>query len=196
MKGRKPDGGALQAAKGNPGKRVAKAVVRAEPSKPGAVVPPTWMVKSKVAMQVWNEIAPQLIQINLLTSLDTQPFARYCRYVAEWITADKAIAKEGIYYDTQTTEGHAKKSLHPAWLVRSRLESFLKDIEIRFGIGPHDRYKILRDQAAVTEGLALWQAVAAKEQVASEEKVAAPADIDPLGALTQFDLMPPGTRPS
>lgn len=196
MRGRKPDGVGVQAAKGNPGKRTVKASVRTEPAKAGAVLPPKWMAKSTEALKVWNEIAPQLIQINLLTALDTQPFARYCRYVAEWITADKAIAKEGTYYDTMTTEGHAKKSLHPAWVVRSRLESFLKDIEIRFGIGPHDRYKILRDQAAVTEGLALWQAVAAKETTTDEAKVPAPADIDPLGALTHFDMMPPGTRPS
>jgi P27 family predicted phage terminase small subunit len=195
MKGRKPDSNLLQEAKGNPGKRKAPAVPRANYAHV-AVVAPAWLKRSRAAMQVWSEISPLLIQINLLSNIDVPPFARYCRYVAEWMTADKAIAKEGMYYDTVTTEGHPKKSLHPAWVIRSKLEAFLTAIEVRFGIGPHDRYKILRDQAALTDGLALWQAMAAKEQVAEQDKQPAPADIDPLGALNQFDLHAPGTRPN
>ena len=193
-RGRKPDGPELQAAKGNPGRRK---VGKVKVGKPGEIVRPTWLGKSRRALEVWNTLVPILTRLNLATELDANPLARYCRYVVEWIAADEAIRKEGTWYNGKDTNGEAKKFLHPAYRAWRELEKMLSDTESAFGMNAASRFKILRDQAAALGGLPLFDNAGGQAERRDEPPAdAADADDDPVGALSRMDAPPPGSRPN
>lgn len=203
-RGRKPDSAELQAAKGAPGKRMTQAEaqeVRAqkktEPVVVGKVRPPKWLKRSRKATEIWNDLAPRLERLNLLSDLDAGPLARYCRYVVEWIAADLTVQKEGTWFDAIDTNGNATKKRHPAWQAAQDIEKLLRDLEATFGMRPDARYKIMRDQAAahgLGAGLPLWGnepsgAGDAPDTVPSSEP-SEPEDL--IGILGSLNSSPPG----
>ncbi|WP_416065406.1 phage terminase small subunit P27 family [Rhizobium sp. ZK1] len=202
-RGRKPDTDEQQAAKGNPGKRMSQKeveTVRQKPAAPvtvGKVRPPKWLKKSRKATEVWNELAPQLERLNLLSNLDASPFARYCRYVVEWIAADLAVQKEGTWFNGKDTNGNDTKKRHPAFVAVQQLERMLTDMEASFGMRPDTRYKIMRDQAAAhgLGNLPLWgdqQPLQPSSPAANEDApTASPEPTDLIGILRGMNSPPP-----
>ena len=198
-RGRKPDPPGLQAAKGNPGRRRTSASARPAAAASGTVRPPKWLKKSAAATRIWNELAPLLEKLNALQAIDAFPLARYCRYAVDWVAADEAVRKEGVWYDTTDSNGAATKKRHPAFHARHELDKVLQGIEVAFGMRPDARFKMLRDQALVMN-LPLFSAEARSGQVQGEpdESPAPPhevGEIDPIGALARFDA-PRGGRPN
>ncbi|HTV69795.1 MAG TPA: phage terminase small subunit P27 family [Rhizobiaceae bacterium] len=199
-RGRKPETAALQAAKGDPGKR-RKGTAKRRPVDPiqiGQARAPKWLKKSAKAIEVWNALAPHLGQLNLISELDAVPFARYCRYVVEWIAADIAVQKEGTWYDATGTNGEKLKKRHPAWQACQDLEKMLRETEAAFGMRPDARFKILRDQAAAHGVLPLFGGGDGRdrsegEQGQAEGETKTPTETDPLGLLGAFNSEPPTT---
>lgn len=195
MKGRKPEGDAIHLAKGNPGKR-RRSPTSAAPALVNGVAPPKWLKKSRAASEVWATLAPALARINALSDLDAFPFARYCRYVVDWIAADESVRKEGVWYDAVDTNGNATKKRHPAFHARQELDKVLREIEAAFGMRPDTRFKILRDQAAAA-GHGLGGLFG--DEPAPQPRDDAPARdpvAEPIGSLTKLDSLPPGTLPN
>lgn len=199
-RGRKPDTPDQQAAKGAPGNRLSQAerrAVQAETPKAvsvGKTHPPKWLKRSASATKIWNELAPLLLRLNLLTDLDAQPFARYCRYVAEWIIADQSVRKEGTWFNTKGTNGEETKKRHPAWQAMQDIEKMLREMEATFGMRPDARYKIMRDQAAA-HGFGHLPLFGGQSGRPTEEtRSSAPepeAQQDIVGALGAFNSAPP-----
>lgn len=198
MRGRKPDDAGLQDAKGNPGRRPAKAT--STPVNPGEIKPPRWLSKSRKAMDVWREYVPLLARLNFVNALDAQPLGRYCRYVVEWIAADEAIRREGTWYDATDTNGNKTKRQHPAFKAMQTLEKVLSDLEASYGMRADARFKILRDQSAALGGYGSLPLFGDQAPQAAPSSVpdapAPPADADPIGALARLDSAPPGSRPN
>ncbi len=203
-RGRKPDTDEVQAAKGNPGKRMSQKRVDAakvQPAKPiavGKVQPPKWLKRSRKATEVWNELAPQLERLNLLSNLDANPFARYCRYVVEWIAADLSVQKEGTWFNGKDTNGNDTKKRHPAFQAVQDLEKMLREMESTFGMRPDTRFKIMRDQAAAhgLGSLPLWgdqPPPSTSKTGEADQQEAPPAHPDDLvGILGSMNSTPPG----
>ncbi|MBT9370286.1 phage terminase small subunit P27 family [Rhizobium sp. CSW-27] len=202
MRGRKPDTPEQQAEKGAPGKRMSQDRVKAERQKApqpvaiGKVKPPKWLKKSRKATEVWNDLAPKLERLNLLSELDAGPLARYCRYVVEWIAADLAVQQEGTWFLAKDTNGNETKKRHPAWQAVQDIEKMLRDLEATFGMRPDARYKIMRDQAAARGLGALGDLFGDQpgHQAASTTQPDAghPQTDDIVGILAGFDSPPPG----
>lgn len=193
-RGRKPDTAEMQEAKGNPGKRRI-APGRLSPLHIGQVRPPKWLKRSRKATEFWNDLAPLLVKINLLTDLDAHPFGRYCRYLAEWIVADQVVQKEGTWFNATGTNGEATKKRHPAWQACQDIERILAEMESSFAMRPDARYKVMRDQALANGVLPLFD----RDKGSDSEQPAAPAEVsedDATGMLASFDSSPPGTRPN
>lgn len=198
-RGRKPETAEQQALKGAPGKRMSQAEAsavrsstRLAPVQIGNVRPPKWLKKSRKATEIWNDVLPQLLQLNLATQLDALALGRYCRYVAEWIAADLTVQKEGTWFETVGTNGEPTKKRHPAWQACQDIEKMLRETEAAFGMRPDARYKIMRDQAA-SHGLLPLFGRGQHEEVPEEQPAAkAPnPEEDALGILSQFDSPPP-----
>lgn len=79
MRGRKPTPTNLKLLRGNPGHRP---LPKSEPKPEGAVIRPRFM-KGR-AVKVWEEYAPELIRLGVLTSIDAHTFAVWCCLTAEF----------------------------------------------------------------------------------------------------------------
>jgi len=93
--GRKPAPAVVKEAKGNPGRRR----IGADPvdtSQTGGVAPPSWLKGD--ALAVWNRLAPNVARLKLLTPVDAESFARYCRNLSRWLKMQDVLDKEGETY--------------------------------------------------------------------------------------------------
>lgn len=196
-RGRKPDTTEAQALKGAPGKRMSqkdavaiRATGRSSPVQIGNVRPPKWLKRSRKATEVWNEVLPLLLQLNLATQLDALSLGRYCRYVAEWIAADLAVQKEGTWFETVGTNGEPTKKRHPAWQACQDIEKMLRETEAAFGMRPDARYKIMRDQAASQGVMPLFDRDR-QERAEEEHRTPTSPEEDAIGLLAQFDSAAP-----
>lgn len=188
MRGRKPDNAAQQHLKGNPGRRKgakkaaaeerAAALASAPPSGTDKLSPPAFMEGAKFETEraVWNELVTELRKMNLLHRLDRYTLAMLCTHIADWIGATNDIKDNGTHYEAENVNGKPLMRLNPAVKVREIAEKHILDIGGQFGMNPFQRYKLLRDQAAVGVG-DLWSAARDREKAEAEGRAAA-ADMD------------------
>lgn len=78
IRGRKPKPTHLKLIEGNPGERPLN---ENEPKPEGDVLKPRFL-KGRAAA-IWDEYAPELIRLNVLTSVDAHMFATWCALAAE-----------------------------------------------------------------------------------------------------------------
>lgn len=137
-RGPKPAPAAVKEAKGNPGRRR----IGADPidvSQTGGVAPPDWLKGGGLA--VWNRLAPNVARLKLLTPVDAESFARYCRNLARWLKMQDVLDKEGETYESESAHGKLKRA-HPAFLIGDRLGRLLESQEAVFGLNPAERQRI------------------------------------------------------
>lgn len=90
MRGRKPKPTHLKIIEGNPGKRpLPKGEPRPDPTR-AIVAPP---VLGEAARALWDEMAPELIRLGVLTFVDAPSFAAYCRAWGVIVEAEVAMAR-------------------------------------------------------------------------------------------------------
>ena len=111
MRGPKPKPTRLKILAGNPGKR---ALPKLEPKPRGLAVCPGWL--NPVAVMVWEELAPGLKEVGLLTSADAEQFGVLCTLIAEY---------------RGNTKGMPANKL-----------SLMKNLFAEFGMGPSARTRI------------------------------------------------------
>jgi P27 family predicted phage terminase small subunit len=148
-RGPKPQPAAVKEAKGNPGHRPIGADVAADAPAAAAskVAPPSWL-KGK-GLEVWNRIAPRLVAQRLLSQIDAETFARYCRNFARWHKMQAMLDGSGKseFYESESAHGKLWR-IHPAFSIAERLERNLLAAEDRFGLNPAERQRIFAARAA------------------------------------------------
>jgi P27 family predicted phage terminase small subunit len=112
---------------------------------PNSVQPPKWLKKE--GLRIWDRLSPSLIERKLLTQVDAETFARYCRNFARWRKMQDAIDKEGETYESESQHGKLKR-VNPVFLISDRLERQLLATEDRFGLNPAERQRIFAARAA------------------------------------------------
>lgn len=138
-RGRKPDPAAIKEAKGNPGRRRIGADPVIDTSLTGGVAPPAWLKAD--ALAVWTRLAPNVARLKLLTPVDAESFARYCRNLARWLKMQDVLDREGETYESESAHGKLKRA-HPAFLIGDRLARLLESQEAVFGLNPAERQRI------------------------------------------------------
>lgn len=138
-RGPKPAPAAVKVAKGNPGKRRIGADPVADLAATGGVAPPEWLKKD--GLRVWNRLAPNVTRLKLLTPVDAESFARYCRNLARWLKMQEVLDKDGEVYESESAHGKLKRA-HPAFLIADRLGRLLEAQESSFGLNPAERQRI------------------------------------------------------
>lgn len=155
-KGRRSEPAAVKRAKGNPGRRQIK-----EPTNLPAEdleAPPDWLstadLKTDVAKRVsaltediWKRLHGDLVRLKLLKSTDQNTFARYCRYMAEWIEWTRVLDRDGAYYTTSSEHVSEIRRPHPAWRFRKDVEQALKELGESMGLTPASRQRIFQQLA-------------------------------------------------
>jgi P27 family predicted phage terminase small subunit len=219
--GRHPDNPLDQAAKGFPGKRKSKtekAIAEAErlatllvgvrsstPSegKPGYLLDP----RLKPASAMWDDYAPRLDRLHLLSQLDLQLFGMFCIYAAEFVAANEDVLAKGYSVMVKTISGDRMPRENPAVARRDFAAKMTIDLSSKFGLSPQDRHRLLAAGAMHFDDETLFGRAVQRQAVpsANDTSESAPAaepipapivEGSAIGSLSAFDSVPPGTKPN
>lgn len=134
---------------GNPGK---KALPKNEPEPVSeGVSPPDWL--DETGRAEWDRIAPELDRLGLLTVLDQSGLAAYCMAFAEFVKANKEIAKDGMMH--KTPNGHLQPSpyIGIARGADERMRRYMRE----FGLTPAARVGLETDKQKPEDEFSAWQ---------------------------------------
>lgn len=137
--------------------RVAAAAVIAEIPVGTQVEPPAMLRAPHFAkaLEVWNELGPELERTNRLQKLHRQAFAMFCIYLGEWQTACEDLAVNGRSQHVPTiakgVDGVAGSMERDRPAVRWRAEAYAAALEAarQFGLTPREEYALFKDQSVV-----------------------------------------------
>jgi P27 family predicted phage terminase small subunit len=143
MPGPTPTPPHLKLLKGNPGRRPIKANPEPEVS-PEIPSPPEFL--SPIAKDEWWRIAGELRRLQLLTPLDVGVFSVYCQSHANWIEAERELAKAAAA-DPQTggllvKGSHGQLMANPLLRVVSAAAGRMMDAATQLGLTPASRSRI------------------------------------------------------
>lgn len=168
--GPKPAPAVVQAAKGT-SRRPVGADPKVDHSQTGGVAPPVWLKRD--GLKVWNRLAPNVARLKLLTPVDAESFARYCRNLARWLKMQDVLDKEGAVYESESAHGKLKRA-HPAFLIGDRLARLLEQQEAVFGLNPAERQRIFAARSMTPDPAGDLFGSARREEVAPTPS----ADVD------------------
>lgn len=112
----------------------------------GAVVPPADLPHS--AQEIWNRLAPDMIQKRVLTSWDVDEFANACRIQA---LLNRALV-EAESNPLIAAGSNDNLIQNPAIRIVTSLEASLRSIWSRFGLTPGDRAQLKVDDGGSASG--------------------------------------------
>lgn len=141
IRGRKPKPTVLKVLSGNPGKRPLNEKEPKpdimEPRKPYGVMP-------KRALKIWNELAPQLLELGVLTVIDGPAFALLCIHWAIAIEASKLVreAEEELGQGIITEDDRGRERKHRALQVLRDATREFKSLGAEFGLTPSSRSRL------------------------------------------------------
>ena len=126
----------LKLLEGNPGKRP----LNGNEPKPNPVkrVPPPPKALGKYGTQEWKRIAPELVKLGLLTTLDTTSLYAYCEAYETWREAKGFLSEGGMTYATPT--GFLKSS--PWMLIAKEALAEMRRWGQELGLTPAARTRI------------------------------------------------------
>lgn len=112
----------------------------------GRVVPRPEM--SPEAREIWDEIAPDLIDKGVLTPWDVYVFEAFCQAVADYRECNhllhSQVSEYGKFIEKGAAGGLIKSPYHQ--MMRDHIETMAK-LGSRFGLTPSDRADLRMDQA-------------------------------------------------
>ncbi|MCH8855998.1 MAG: phage terminase small subunit P27 family [Proteobacteria bacterium] len=148
-RGRKGQSAEERAAKGNPGKRGAKATKgkTVPPLPPVSEATPAYL--SAEGKKVWARVAPILAPMKFFRATDHEAMARYCENLQNWWAAERRLRrfKGDPTYETESKHGKMLR-VHPLLTAQNAYEKRLIALEDRLGLSPKARQEILRGLAS------------------------------------------------
>lgn len=134
MKGRKPTPTAVKQLHGNPGKR---AINKREP-KPKTAVKRPWGLGQGEQRKFWDEHAPELERMQVLTGIDSAAFRLMAEHYAFAVQAAKELREGGEL----TVEGREGPKKHPLMQVLRDNSQMFKSYAVEFGMTPSARARL------------------------------------------------------
>ena len=117
----------------------------------GTPDPPDWLDPD--ARAAWDHLVPMLVSMGVLTRIDGNALARYCRLFARWKKAEAFIDKHGDVYPLKDEHGHVKcLQPFPQVSTAAKLSQQLTRLEQEFGMTPSARARIPLSSAATQGG--------------------------------------------
>jgi P27 family predicted phage terminase small subunit len=107
---------------------------------------PDWL--DKYAQSAWDQIAPQLETLGVLTKIDGHALALLCQTWAKWQRAEEMIQKHGEVYPIKTDAGEVKYLQQSPYVAIARSSGEqLTRLFREFGLTPSSRTRIQVDMA-------------------------------------------------
>ena len=138
MKGRKPKPTHLKVITGNPGKRPINAR-EPKPTRGALRCPPDL---TDAARKAWEQIAPELAAMGVLTTADTAALRQLCEAVSDFQAAREVLKTSGRFYETRTPSGAVMHRAHPAVALAADADRRLRGWLSEFGLTPSARTRV------------------------------------------------------
>lgn len=134
MRGPAPKPLELVKAQGNTAKKkLPRNAPRFKPKPPEC---PLWL--DALAKKEWARLAPELHNLNLLTTADLAAFASYCSAYSQLQQAEKVLQKHGRIFETPN--GYLMP--RPEVAMSNQAMKQIKDFAVQFGFTPSARSRI------------------------------------------------------
>jgi len=134
MKGRRPKPSYLKIIEGNRGKR---RLNDAEPRPaPAPLAAPAWLCAS--AKGAWDQYAPELQRIGVLTLIDVPAFGALCTLAADVATEDDAVRRTGALIKS----ARGRPMANPFLRLRDKHLELLLRYSENFGMTPSARSRV------------------------------------------------------
>ena len=121
---------------------VSKRREKSEPKAPvGKPRCPDWLDQD--AKAAWKQVAPLLEAMGVLTRIDVNALARYCRLWSRWRKAEAFLDQHGEMYPLKHDNGQVKyMQPWPQVAIAGKLAQQLTRLEQEFGMTPAARTRI------------------------------------------------------
>lgn len=107
----------------------------------GAPTCPSWLDAD--AKRAWKQLVPMLDSMRVLTKIDGNALARYCRTWSRWRKAEAFIDEHGEMYPLKDESGRVKYMQQwPQVAISHKLALQLTRLEQEFGMTPSARSRI------------------------------------------------------
>ena len=107
----------------------------------GTPDPPDWLDDD--ARNGWDELVPLLEGMGVLTRIDGNALARYCRLWVRWRKMEAFIQEKGEMYPLRNDDGQVKCFVQwPQVAISNKLAQQLTRLEQEFGMTPSARARI------------------------------------------------------
>ena len=108
---------------------------------------PRWL--KTPARREWNHLVKLLDEMGVLTKVDGNALARYCRLWARWRKMEEFIDEHGVVYATKDRNGKsAGFRAFPQVRIAEKLSVQLTRLEQEFGLTPASRSRVSVQDAA------------------------------------------------
>jgi P27 family predicted phage terminase small subunit len=134
MAGRRPKPTKQKIAEGNPGKRR----LNANEPDPSPEIPEMPAHLDAVARKEWNRVAPQLLELGLISAIDGGALAAYCQTYSQWVDAEEKIQQFGTVI--KTPKGYPIQSPYVA--IANRAKDQIRKLAVEFGMTPAARSRL------------------------------------------------------
>jgi P27 family predicted phage terminase small subunit len=134
MRGRPPKPSTLRELEGNPGHRP----INANEPKPESAMPSSPSHLKHEARREWNRIAPELMQLGLLTRIDRAALAAYCQTWGRWCEAELKVKEAGLVVKMKGGQVIPNPYLSVANAALKQLKAFATE----FGLTPSSRSRL------------------------------------------------------
>ncbi len=153
-----------------------------------ACAPPVRLMqpKFKDALNVWQSLAPRLVQTVRASAEFSDLLAAYCDCVARYNQACVILARDGYTQEVDTVSGGKMVRLHPAERIRERALGEMMALSQRFGFTPADNYALLIDHRKVIE-----RGAPAQGGLPLDGSEPSQQQGSPVGVMAGFDSLPP-----
>lgn len=124
---------------------------RNEPQPAGLPVErPDWL--SPDALAKWDDLAPHLESMGLMSSADTDLLAAYCECYARWKRLAQLAAKSPPVFRTEGPDGETTFKRNPMWSQVRDAEAAMRVLAREFGLSPSARAGLRADQRGDSAG--------------------------------------------
>ncbi len=102
---------------------------------------PKWL--DAEAKAAWKHVVPLLVGMGVLTKIDGNALARYCRLWSRWRRAEAFLEEKGEMYTLRDDDGNVKCFQQwPQVAIANRLAQQLTRLEGEFGMTPSARARL------------------------------------------------------
>ena len=96
--------------------------------------------------KVWNELAPMLYDVGVLTKMDVVALTLLCRDIAMYQECIATLKKEGKVIKMIGSQGQIVRKVNPCYTIQRQLSDGILQMLREFGMTPASRMRIVMDE--------------------------------------------------